>query len=772
MTLEESLKKVYGLQGETGAVMPSMGAGSMPGVPRGTQSMSPEDQVRLQNMLEQGETGAVMPSMTAMDTAKERLLNSSMPRFLDGSPLPEGMVPGIMETMDFRDANQNGKEDRGENIYLPRDLVPESSLPPKMNYPDAFSSKPPDSGFGNNMPMGEAQMMQEMQSMSPEDQASLQNMLEQGQIKTDAPLNEIAEQLKAAGTGEDTQLAHLRPGEMVIPPEFLEDTEFESMLEKKYNEFNINPEQAVVGAGIASLNATTGLEEFGFFKKIGKSLKKVAKKVAPVIGPLANFIPGVGPLLSAGISGLTTKLGGGSWKDALKSGVMSYGAGKLAGGIGGLGKGAGAATKTGGNFFGNAKEFLFKGKDGVGLFGNLGSGIGGLKDKAGEFLFKGKDGVGLFGNTVGKGYEYVMPGKDGVGLFGNMMGGQGQPTIEAVGDGTYSVDGQILDYQQMLDSGLMDASGNLVGSDLAGLSNSGGLGSLFGGNPGQSKIGLIEDFLKGRGSDPVRSGGGMFGGGGGGGGGGMFGGGGGGGGMGGLGMLGAGALASTLGKLAYDEAKNAKGVELTPLTTMDASGRYNIEAEIARRTGQQAPNPTEFGLLPQGTFPTLSGGQPQQQQQQQPQGMNQGGGVYPNEGLESLAKVAPEVVERMGYNMGGAARPMAYNMGGNVMPMGYNMGGNVMPMAYATGGNVAVEDFERKNGFIEGPGTETSDDVPAMLSDGEFVMTGSAVRGAGGFQMKNNGGIVTLTPTGEEDRKKGTDLMYEMMGLFENYGTI
>jgi len=558
------------------------------------------------------------------------------------------------------------------------------------------------------------------------------------------------------GRDEDQYMAHVAQGEMVVPPVISQETR--QRIEQELRAAGLSPDEYKVGDGM-SINPITGMPEFGWLKKTFKSVKKVAKKVAPVIGPLANFIPGVGPLLSAAIAAGTTKLAGGSWKDALKSGVMSYGAGKLAGGIGGLGKGAGAATKTGGNFFGNAKEFLFKGKDGVGLFGNLGSGIGGLKDKAGEFLFKGKDGVGLFGNTVGKGYEYVMPGKDGVGLFGNMMGGQGQPTIEAVGDGTYSVDGQILDYQQMLDSGLMDASGNLVGSDLAGLSNSGGLGSLFGGNPGQSKIGLIEDFLKGRGSDPVRSGGGMFGGGGGGGG--MFGGGGGGGGMGGLGMLGAGALASTLGKLAYDEAKNAKGVELTPLTTMDASGRYNIEAEIARRTGQQAPNPTEFGLLPQGTFPTLSGGQPQQQQQQQPQGMNQGGGVYPNEGLESLAKVAPEVVERMGYNMGG-----------NVMPMGYNMGGNVMPMAYATGGNVAVEDFERKNGFIEGPGTETSDDVPAMLSDGEFVMTGSAVRGAGGFQMKNNGGIVTLTPTGEEDRKKGTDLMYEMMGLFENYGTI
>jgi len=744
---------------------PAMGAGSMPGVPRGTHtmpdgtSMPGSDHAAYQDMM-----------MRQGDPMGEAQMMGD-PRFQDRGM--EGQIFTLETEINnlmnsYQVAAANGDQQGANQIQMQIEGLQNQIISIKSEAGDQQMSR--DMMMSPSNPMGEAQLMQEMQAMSPEDQASLQNMLEQGQIKTDAPLNEIAEQLKAAGTGEDTQLAHLRPGEMVIPPEFLEDTEFESMLEKKYNEFNINPEQAVVGAGIASLNATTGLEEFGFFKKIGKSLKKVAKKVAPVIGPLANFIPGVGPLLSAGISGLTTKLGGGSWKDALKSGVMSYGAGKLAGGIGGLGKGAGAATKTGGNFFGNAKEFLFKGKDGVGLFGNLGSGIGGLKDKAGEFLFKGKDGVGLFGNTVGKGYEYVMPGKDGVGLFGNMMGGQGQPTIEAVGDGTYSVDGQILDYQQMLDSGLMDASGNLVGSDLAGLSNSGGLGSLFGGNPGQSKIGLIEDFLKGRGSDPVRSGGGMFGGGGGGGG--MFGGGGGGGGMGGLGMLGAGALASTLGKLAYDEAKNAKGVELTPLTTMDASGRYNIEAEIARRMGQQAPNPTEFGLLPQGTFPTLSGGQPQQQQQQQPQGMNQGGGVYPNEGLESLAKVAPEVVERMGYNMGGAARPMAYNMGGNVMPMGYNMGGNVMPMAYATGGNVAVEDFERKNGFIEGPGTETSDDVPAMLSDGEFVMTGSAVRGAGGFQMKNNGGIVTLTPTGEEDRKKGTDLMYEMMGLFENYGTI
>ena len=93
-----------------------------------------------------------------------------------------------------------------------------------------------------------------------------------------------------------------------------------------------------------------------------------------------------------------------------------------------------------------------------------------------------------------------------------------------------------------------------------------------------------------------------------------------------------------------------------------------------------------------------------------------------------------------------------------------------MPMRYAEGGNVAAEDFERMNGDINGPGTETSDEVPAMLSDGEFVMTGRAVRGAGAFDMaKGAGGIITLTPNKDEDRDRGTALMYDMMDLFSDF---
>ena len=91
-----------------------------------------------------------------------------------------------------------------------------------------------------------------------------------------------------------------------------------------------------------------------------------------------------------------------------------------------------------------------------------------------------------------------------------------------------------------------------------------------------------------------------------------------------------------------------------------------------------------------------------------------------------------------------------------------------MPMAYAEGGNVAMEDFNRMNGQINGEGTETSDDIPAMLSDGEFVMTGQAVRGAGGYKMKNDSGIVTLTPSGSPSRDAGTETMYNLMEAFSS----
>jgi hypothetical protein len=62
--------------------------------------------------------------------------------------------------------------------------------------------------------------------------------------------------------------------------------------------------------------------------------------------------------------------------------------------------------------------------------------------------------------------------------------------------------------------------------------------------------------------------------------------------------------------------------------------------------------------------------------------------------------------------------------------------------------------YPRMNGAISGPGTETSDDIPAMLSDGEFVTNAEALRGIGllAGADKNNK---------EEQRLVGARKMYE-----------
>ena len=61
--------------------------------------------------------------------------------------------------------------------------------------------------------------------------------------------------------------------------------------------------------------------------------------------------------------------------------------------------------------------------------------------------------------------------------------------------------------------------------------------------------------------------------------------------------------------------------------------------------------------------------------------------------------------------------------------------------------------FPRREMLVEGPGTERSDDIPAMLSDGEFVMNAKAVRGA--------------DPSGNGNRQAGASNLYNMMRNFE-----
>ena len=85
--------------------------------------------------------------------------------------------------------------------------------------------------------------------------------------------------------------------------------------------------------------------------------------------------------------------------------------------------------------------------------------------------------------------------------------------------------------------------------------------------------------------------------------------------------------------------------------------------------------------------------------------------------------------------------------------------------AFAVGG-VAELDL-REGGESIGPGTGTSDDIPAMLSDGEFVMTAKATRGAGAFNVNKNKSGIELVKGGKPSREKGVKNMRELMTIFE-----
>ena len=97
---------------------------------------------------------------------------------------------------------------------------------------------------------------------------------------------------------------------------------------------------------------------------------------------------------------------------------------------------------------------------------------------------------------------------------------------------------------------------------------------------------------------------------------------------------------------------------------------------------------------------------------------------------------------------------------------GKSKGGIVEILKLAVGG------FPRRQGQINGPGTGTSDDVPAMLSDGEFVMTSAANNGLGGFKVTKTETGIEIMPKGKPDRQQGARNMDRLMKMFEQYNEI
>ena len=161
--------------------------------------------------------------------------------------------------------------------------------------------------------------IQKSQTEDPGEIKLLEKMIENAAIAANAPYASLMEEVAATG-GEDDLIAHVRSGDINVSRELVnKNPKIEKEIEKTAIEMGLDPEEMVHGTGLASLNVYTGVEQHGFLKKLAKGIKKIAKKVAPIAGPLANFIPGVGPVL-AGVIGAGTNLAAGK---GLKGAITS-----------------------------------------------------------------------------------------------------------------------------------------------------------------------------------------------------------------------------------------------------------------------------------------------------------------------------------------------------------------------------------------------------------------------------------------------------------------
>ena len=209
--------------------------------------------------------------------------------------------------------------------------------------------------------------------------------------------------LAALGRNEDRFMAHVAQGEMVVPPVISDNTR--NMIRQEMAAVGLNPNEYQVGEGM-SINPITGQAEFGFLKKLAKSVKKVVKKIAPI----AAVIPGPWQPFAAvyqkGSAALKLAKGEGGLGDIMT--LMAGGNQKLTGEGGAFSKIGQIGDGVAGNFTKSV---------GGGFFDSLGN-IGKVTDAAGKSSY---DLLG-YGKNVAKG----MASDQKQGYFGAFGGGTGQ----------------------------------------------------------------------------------------------------------------------------------------------------------------------------------------------------------------------------------------------------------------------------------------------------------------------------------------------------------
>ena len=231
--------------------------------------------------------------------------------------------------------------------------------------------------------------------------------------------------LAIQGRHGDNVIGHLTPGEMVLPRPIADDPILKRELFNAFERHEVNPYQYTVGHYENSINPLTGVPEFGFFKKIGKFLKRAA----PIIGSVIGFAVGgpggsaaLGSAIGGGIGGAVKE---GNLEGALKGAAMGYVGGNIATGAGltgggGIGSLWGKGTKGIPSMWGTTATPAAAGNTGIGgFFQNVGANITGTGGTAGMH--------GSYIPTIGEAWKGLSGlQKAGAGIAGmGALGGAG-----------------------------------------------------------------------------------------------------------------------------------------------------------------------------------------------------------------------------------------------------------------------------------------------------------------------------------------------------------
>jgi len=218
-------------------------------------------------------------------------------------------------------------------------------------------------------------------------------------------------ELAMHGRYGDNMIGHLTPGEMVLPRPLADDPVLKRQLFDAFERHELNPYQYQVGHFENSINPLTGAPEFGFFKKLGKSIKKAA----PVIGQIIGFAIG-GPQGAAIGGGIGGGIKEGNLKGAAKGAAQGYVMGNVAAGFG----------VKGGGGLGSLNPFKADS-----MFRSLGPGAAGAEGTIGGSLqtlgagLRGVEGVNaLSGLESLSGLQKVGLGLTGITALGGLEGGE------------------------------------------------------------------------------------------------------------------------------------------------------------------------------------------------------------------------------------------------------------------------------------------------------------------------------------------------------------